>query len=75
MLIPDFRRYSQGTTLSASLSSFVGADREQDSASTVGFALQKITYPTKGTTSFQYELNQYNNLGGQQQYQYVSNTR
>ena len=73
-LIPDFRRYSQSTTLPVSLSSFVGADREQDSASTVGFALQKITYPTKGSTSFQYELNQYNNLGGQQQYQYVSNT-
>jgi YD repeat-containing protein len=47
---------------------FSGADREPDATGMKACVLEKITYPTGGSTSFSFEPNQYSNLNGDEQY-------
>lgn len=57
-------------------SSFYGADRSADTLHMfpMNGVLSDIKYPTGGTTKFEYELNDYSNLHGEQAYRTISNS-
>ncbi len=65
-LIPDFRRYAAMAAIPAALSSWTGANREPDPERIKAGTLKKITYPTKGSAEFDYQIHEYTNLTGQQ---------
>jgi len=61
-LIPDYRRYVSRSKIPSTLSNWRGADREPDQENAIAGTLRSITYPTKGTSEFEYELHTYTNL-------------
>lgn len=65
-LVPDFRRYLHRLSVPTVFWKWKGANREPDELSMKLGVLKKIIYPTKGWTSFDYEINQYTNLTEQQ---------
>ncbi|GGB17625.1 hypothetical protein [Puia dinghuensis] len=61
-LIPDFSLYSNVQPLPSDLQSFTGANRMVNATYAVQGSLQKITYPTGGSTEFDYESNSFSNF-------------
>lgn len=62
------------TTIPDAAQSFVGANKTADVLHTFPAygVLSAMTYPTGGSTQFEYELNEYGNLRGEQQYEMVN---
>lgn len=71
-LVPDFRRYLHRLAVPTVFRNWRGANREPDEPSMKTGVLKKIIYPTKGWTSFDYEINRYTNLTEQQGLKFVT---
>lgn len=65
-MIPDFRRYLYQMELPMELRHWTGANREPNEDYMKAGLLKKITYPTRGWTEFDFEINEFTNLGNQQ---------
>ncbi len=60
-LIPDVRRYLYHATIPVSLQDWHGANREPSELYMKQGILKSFTHPTKGATTFDYEIHRYEN--------------